>query len=546
MDLESSARHFDTVIIGSGPSALILSFILHGNIPYYNVSNPHPDPILHAKLLKSPCLLNIDVLNLTSHFGASRISYSTQALPINVLLDTLIRPLADTEPGTYLSCVEWRHEPERAVSHMVIGDTAQAGGQWADNPVAASMDIGALSYAEMLSLPKYSIEDHYRVTMIDPPEEFHRPPRKEVADYLAAYPAAVGIEKALSLSRIVGDITRSMNGFHVRSHNIHCRHLVLASGVFSRLIPARPALQPLLCLPKVPPSCEIPLLVVGSGFTAADIIITNLPHRKILHIFKWAPEERPSPLRACHPHAYPEYAGVYQRMKLSAATALGNQDIMSPFKKHKSNPFFDPASWDKGYEGMPNTYIKCVSTCGSKGIVALEDSHGSIFEREVSNLEYVIGRRGSLNFLDNGLRLEVLGSEIGNKDIAGLISGHSLRSKVEENIEVAPDIFAIGSLTGDSLIRYAYGGCVYAAREILQRNESKARTSLTPHINEGRARAPKSKQEISNTDEYTRSNGHTDLNVDRKESSLTSDKMNTKCNVLRKPRLWMDNKCTVS
>ena len=491
MDLESPAKHFDTVIINNGPSALILSFILHGNVPYYNINNPHPDPILHAKLLKSPCLLNIDVLNLTSHFGASRISYSTQALPINVLLDTLIRPLADTEPGTHLSCVEWRHEPERAVSQMVIGDTAQAGGQWADNPVAASMDIGALSYAEMLSLPKYSIADHYRVTMIDPPEEFHRPPRKEVADYLAAYPAAVGIKKALSLSRTVGDITRSMNGFHVRSHNIYCRHLVLASGVFSCLIPARPALQPLLYLPKVPPLCEIPLLVVGSGFTAADIIITNLPQRKILHIFKWAPEEHPSPLRACHPHAYPEYAGVYQRMKLSAATALGNQDIMSPLKKHKSNPFFDPANWDNGYEGTPNTYIKCVSTCGSKGIVALEDSHGSIVEREVSNLEYVIGRRGSLNFLGNGLRLEVLGSDIGDKDTAGLISGHSLRSKVEENIEVAPDIFAIGSLTGDSLIRYAYGGCVYAAREILQRNESEGRTSLIPHINEGKARKPK-------------------------------------------------------
>ncbi|MCJ1232685.1 hypothetical protein MMC14_000638 [Varicellaria rhodocarpa] len=546
MDLESPARHIDTVVIGNGPSALILSFILHGNIPYYNVTHPHPDPILHAKLLKSPCLLNVDVLNLTAHFGASRISYSTQALPINVLLDTLIRPLADTEPGTHLSCVEWRYEPERAVSHMMIGNTAQAGGQWADNPVAASMDIGALSYAEMLSLPKYSIEDHYRVTMIDPPEGFHRPPRKEVADYLAAYPAAVGIEKALSLSRTVGDITRFMNGFHVGSHNLHCRHLVLASGVFSRLIPARPALQSLLCLPKVPPSCEIPLLVVGSGFTAADIIITNLPRRKILHIFKWAPEERPSPLRACHPHAYPEYAGVYQRMKLSAATTLGNRDIMSPLKKHKSNPFFDPADWDNGYEGMPNTCIKCVSTCGSKGIVVLEDSRGSISEREVSSLEYVIGRRGSLNFLGRSLRLEVLGSNVGDNDTVGLISSQSLRAKVEEDIEVAPEVFAIGSLTGDSLIRYAYGGCVYAAREILQRNESKSRTTLIPHINEEKTRKLTNKQEISNADEYTRSNGHTDLNVDKKGSLLTLEKTNTKCNVLRKPRQWMDNKCTVS
>jgi hypothetical protein len=48
-----------------------------------------------------------------------------------------------------------------------------------------------------------------------------------------------------------------------------------------------------------------------------------------------------------------------------------------------------------------------------------------------------------------------------------MLSGQTLRDKVLEDIEVAPNVFAIGSLTGDSLIRFAYGSCTYAAGKIM-------------------------------------------------------------------------------
>ena len=76
---------------------MILSYILHGHIPYYSANPPHPDPLLHAKLRHAAPLLDVDVVTLTEHFAASRLSYSTQALPVNVLLDTLIRPSVDVE-----------------------------------------------------------------------------------------------------------------------------------------------------------------------------------------------------------------------------------------------------------------------------------------------------------------------------------------------------------------------------------------------------------------------------------------------------------------
>lgn len=541
--------------MGNGPSALILSFILHGNIPYYNPSNPHPDPILNSKLSDAPCLLEVDVAALTAHFSASRLSYSTQALPINVLFDTLIRPLADTEPGTPRSCVEWRFEPERVVDHIVLGNTAQAGGQWADNPVSASWDIGTLSYAEMLSLPGYSIEDHHKAFRLPEFAEFHRPTRRQVASYLAAYPAAVGIADSFLSSTTVGNVTRTNDGFYLGSHNMTCKHLVLGSGIFSQLLPARLQLQPLIDLPDHSSDLSPPLLVVGSGFTAADIIISTLPTRKIIHIFKWAPEDRPSPLRACHPQAYPEYAGVYRRMKEAAMKMLGDSELLSPTRRRKSNPFFDPKDWEHLYEGFPNTLIQEISVHDGLATVSLQGSDGKSYEREISNLEYVIGRRGSLDYLEHGLRKEALGTDL-TKDQKVSISGQSLRSKVENNLEVAPNVFVIGSLTGDSLIRFAFGGCVFAAHEIMARNPRvmpchQARLCL---VSETKSRneqsltnghATRTIKKKSPYDDYYSSNGHSDLGIHRKARAKSIELEVMSTDMWRRSGWWSGG-CVIS
>ena len=456
----------DTVIVGNGPSALILSFILHGNIPYYDPDNGHPDPILHQKLLSLPSLLDLDVANLTAHFAASRLSYSTQALPVNVLLDTLICPLADTNPGQYRSCVRWRHRPEKSVAHLVLGNTSRAGGQWADNPIAGSWDIGALSYAEMLSLPGYSLIEHRRKRNGECLEKFDRPSRREVAEYLAIYPEMVGISGSIHTNVQVDGISRIPTGFHIASHDIRCKHLVLASGTFSQLIPARTLLKPLMSLTTACCSSRPPLLVIGSGFTAADVILSSAPGHRILHIFKWAPNEHPSPLRGCHPRAYPEYASVYRKMKLAAKACSGARESVSPTRRKKSNSIED-AKGQELYEGLPNTYITDIIMRDKSATITLRQNDGRCIEREVSAMQYVIGRRGSLDFIDCNLLGEILGDE---KLVERTkISGKTLRDKAEDSLELADNVFVIGSLTGDSLIRFAFGGCVFAAGEIIRR-----------------------------------------------------------------------------
>lgn len=541
-------NYTDTLIVGNGPSALILSFILHGNIPYYTPSSPHPDPILHKKLSQSPCLLDIDLDDLTAHFAASRLSYSTQALPVNVLLDTLIRPLADTSPEEYPTSLEWRLEAEKKVPHLVLGNTAQVGGQWADNPVSASWDIGALSYAEMLSLPGYTFEEHYRNTRSASVPDFHRPTRREVAEYLATYPKEVGIQDSVYTHAEVGNIRRTNHGFYVGSHNITCRHLVLASGIFSKLIPPRPSLRPLYALPKPNASSDAPLLVVGSGFTAADVIISTPANRKIIHIFKWDPENRPSPLRACHPRAYPEYASVYRRMKLAAKEVVGCKGTGSPLRIRKSNPFFAERNWDDVYEGLPNTYIKDVAVVDDMALLSLETGDGMMLRREISNMEYVIGRRGSLNYLDNNLAKNVLGALDGTEYPQTAISGCTLRSKTERSLELTPDVFAIGSLTGDSLIRFAYGGCVFAAREIIRRMEACAFISSklvhSPFEAFTIPTVPIEDPPGSAHVDFVSTNGHSDLHLDRAIRSLSKDRDSSTCELWRESGWWAGG-CTL-
>lgn len=455
----------ETATVGNGPSAMILSFILHGHLPYYAINRPHPDPLLHAKLKDNPELLDADVGSLTEHFHASRLSYSTQALPVNVLLDTLVRPSVDVDVGEGETRVEWRYVPEKAVPHLVFGNAPKAGGQWNDNLVFASWDIQTLSYASMLCLPGYSFAEHYRKINGKDLPAFTRPTRREIMDYFSAYPEAVGIDDSFQNNETLSGITRTANGFFISSHNIHCRHLVLASGIFSHVLQPLPMLQPLRFLQPTP---EIPLLVIGSGFSAADIIISAPADQKVLHIFKWDPEGHPSPLRSCHQRAYPEYAGVYRLMKraaLASAPATHKRPVKP--KRTTSSPFLESRAWDEVYEGLPNAEVIAVDMQSKSAAVTFRLPDGSTIERTVRGLVYATGRRGSLGYLDKPLLSEVLGCPDGTEP-SPIISGKTLRAKALEDLEVAKDVFIIGSLTGDSLIRFAYGSCVQTAGRLIR------------------------------------------------------------------------------
>ena len=123
-----------------------------------------------------------------------------------------MRPGGDTDFDVE-SCIEWRHEPSNSVPHVVYGDASGTGGQWADNPVTASDEIGALSYAEQLSLPQYTFADHWKATKGEEMPSLVRPSRADISAYYKAYPAAVGIADSFVCGEKVDGIARTKNGF---------------------------------------------------------------------------------------------------------------------------------------------------------------------------------------------------------------------------------------------------------------------------------------------------------------------------------------------
>lgn len=92
------------------------------------------------------------------------MSYSNQALPINVLLDTLVRPNADIEIGETKSRIRWERHPTQRIEHLVLGDAGKAGGQWAEDAIGANWDCETLrSVPRTTHLPKLYMTEVERV-----------------------------------------------------------------------------------------------------------------------------------------------------------------------------------------------------------------------------------------------------------------------------------------------------------------------------------------------------------------------------------------------
>lgn len=96
-----SSAYVPVVVIGNGPSALFLSFLLYGNVPYYDpaTNGPHPDSSLHNLLLpyvyhgnERKSLLDAVTDDALLQYIRFRYEsfYSVNTNPVALLIDTLI------------------------------------------------------------------------------------------------------------------------------------------------------------------------------------------------------------------------------------------------------------------------------------------------------------------------------------------------------------------------------------------------------------------------------------------------------------------------
>ncbi|GIY30690.1 oxidative stress-induced growth inhibitor 1 [Caerostris extrusa] len=138
----------EAVIIGNGPSAITLSYMLSGNWPYYN-GLPHPIDFLQYRLEENrdKSLLEQDLAYLSEGLEGRSLN------PVSVLFDTLVHPQADLGVENE-SVISWKFKAENAIDHIVLGKGIP-GGSW------QKMDGSTLtiSLASWMELPNLSIQE---------------------------------------------------------------------------------------------------------------------------------------------------------------------------------------------------------------------------------------------------------------------------------------------------------------------------------------------------------------------------------------------------
>ncbi|KAI9144493.1 hypothetical protein BKA69DRAFT_1055361 [Paraphysoderma sedebokerense] len=232
----------EVVVVGSGPSAIFLSFILSGYRPYYVPSlsecgmlehylsemsesernrqvysvDPHPDRILHEKLGERPgqSVLEMDLLELGSYLIHTPLS-SRSPNRLSLLLDTLTHPNCDADPSSSISRLLWIQEA-RPINHIVL-EKNRIGGLWSTKEMSEG-DWRTLSYKEHMELPGWTFEKwlEQREKLEDMVEEnenwrgwYYRPKRNLVGRYYRDYVNELGLKSRFFETSEVLQITES-------------------------------------------------------------------------------------------------------------------------------------------------------------------------------------------------------------------------------------------------------------------------------------------------------------------------------------------------
>ncbi|CAH2097336.1 unnamed protein product [Euphydryas editha] len=360
--LSDDVVYKDVVIIGNGPSGMVTSFMLAGNVPYLKqIPDDLPiDEMLKARLQNLPPgqnLLETDLMELAE--GLEGRSQN----PIPLLIDNLLRPCADLGLQED-SLIEWRYDVEKQIDHIVLGK-GPPGGAWPSLPGS----VRTLSPAAWLALPPHASAG---------PRPAARLPARAVAAYCRRYVTACRLQRYFRSGTIVTHVGLAprvappcrvscprnakfcVSGYDQRegrSFRYVCARVALACGAGDRpnalAAPAplarSPSLARSLSLALAPtraahalPVAERALrrlaeredardatvLVVGSGVSAADVVrLARAARLHAAHVHR----DPPDALARLAPAAYPDYAHVY---KMMLDGPEGNHPYYTPYPDH--------------------------------------------------------------------------------------------------------------------------------------------------------------------------------------------------------------------
>ncbi|KAK6185826.1 hypothetical protein SNE40_007974 [Patella caerulea] len=478
----------DVVIVGNGPSAISLSFLLSGNRPYYN-GIPHSNEILTRKLedIKNGLSIVDQDLEYLSEGLEGRTSN-----PVALLLDALQHPDADLGADNP-SLLYWKKVENVAIPHVVLGKT-KPGGSWQrmDGSMQTLslnswMELPTAPFREWLAKKKMSTmaaNSSNRATIADVKDYYlDFVQQKELAPNFYDYHTVTSVQKVFQLKscidgesgevepccqnvkqnhsylwevrgyRLVSGTDDVENGNIIREEFCFVAPcVVLANGTYD--IPNKLGVEgenlpnvihSLSDFEKVIKNNNLSstsdsILVVGAGLSAADaILMATQKGIPVVHSFRCSSNDPSLIFRKLPAVMYPEYHTIHSYMK-------GNQEceLYKPYAKHKVVEIMEE-----------NTVL--IQALGSDTITSVNVSYTVI----------MIGSRSDLSFLPNeGRNLGVVPKwPIDSKHNPFDINVYSYQSNYE------PGLYAMGPLVGDNFVRFGIGGALGIVNHMLARQK---------------------------------------------------------------------------
>ncbi|XP_026121971.1 oxidative stress-induced growth inhibitor 2-like [Carassius auratus] len=476
------------VIVGNGPSGICLSYLLSGYTPYLSPDGFHPNPILHNKLKENPHLSLFDQdLEYLCEGVEGRSSN-----PVAVLFDALLLP--DGDFGVECaSPLIWRHEPERATPHLVLGK-GPPGGAWH----AMEGSMLTLSLANWMELPGVKLKEWMRDKRRNLRNDRATP--AEIASYYQHYVTKMGLEKSFACGTTVTSVSRvslesgrsvwKIQGLQKRASSgeeievpfaVYAENVVLATGTHD--IPARLDVEgenlPFVChsfweLEAAISSGRLdsasePVLVVGAGLTAADAVLAahhlNTP---VYHAFR-RPVSDPALIFNQLPKLlYPEYHKVHQMM--SQQQCKGGETVANL----SNQPLSSPADGNcyPGYLSFPKHHVAAFR---SDGKCVLEDEGGKQTVLQVSMALVLIGAHPNLSFLPEHGGPLALDSE---EPISCRRNPLDVDPYTYECVK-EPGMYAMGPLVGENFVRFLKGGALAIVCDIARKRSKKRQENCT-------------------------------------------------------------------
>ncbi|CAF4246803.1 unnamed protein product [Rotaria sp. Silwood2] len=437
--------------------------------------NDEDDDLLLAAAAAAACNNNLEFLS-NGLEGRSRN-------PVSLLIDNLIHPDADL--GARLqSKIKWRHDPSSSIDHICLG-RGGIGGIWNQ---LTSKHLQTVSMADWMELPNYpfiTFRQHLRMhrcrlstnneQIITDDENSKRATYDEIRSYYIHYVKrnrlinyfrngceVTSIERVCIDASYYDDLTEEIRtpealweirGFEEQTKNlfiIHAKYIVLATGISQEI--TRPLgiigeqvsqsftytnlhdIEEIIVNKKRLRKNSKPLLVIGCGLTAIDVILLCQQYSiPILHVFRRAIDDHELVLNQLPANIYPEFERIKELIKQSSTITTST-------------------SSDWFYQCCAQSEVISITEDGTVNIRNLRTQ--IIKDYNISCVVRLTGNEVKIPFL------------------------RSLTTKKGPGININPytyecidfeNIYALGALAGDKLIRFLQGGALACAASLFKK-----------------------------------------------------------------------------